>query len=68
MFQDSFSLYSPGLSWNSVCRSGWPQTHRDPPASAFQELGLKVCTVLARLLLGQRSQTESQEKVGCVSP
>jgi hypothetical protein len=22
------------LSWNSLCRLGWPRTHRDPPASA----------------------------------
>jgi hypothetical protein len=21
--------------WNSLCRVGWPQTHRDPPTSAF---------------------------------
>ena len=26
------------LTWNSLCRSGWPQTHRDLPA--FQVLGL----------------------------
>ncbi|GAB1300185.1 Arf-GAP with coiled-coil, ANK repeat and PH domain-containing protein 2 [Apodemus speciosus] len=31
------------VSWNSLCRSGWPRTHRDPPASASQVLGLKVC-------------------------
>jgi hypothetical protein len=31
------------LSWNKFCRPGWPQTHRDLPASAFQVLRLKVC-------------------------
>jgi hypothetical protein len=27
----------------TLCRSCWPQTHRDPPASASWVLGLKVC-------------------------
>ena len=27
----------------------WPQTHRDPPASASRELGLKLCATTARL-------------------
>jgi hypothetical protein len=31
-----------------VCRSGWPQTHRDPPASAPWVLGLKACFTTAR--------------------
>jgi hypothetical protein len=30
-------------AWISICRPGWPQTHRDPPASASQVLGWKVC-------------------------
>ena len=30
----------PWLSWSSPCRSGWPQTHRVPPAFASCELGL----------------------------
>ena len=25
-----------------LCRPGWPRAHRDPPASASQELGLKA--------------------------
>jgi hypothetical protein len=29
---------------NSLCRPGWPWTHRDLPASAFQVQGLKACT------------------------
>lgn len=35
--------------WNKVslgallCRSSWPPTHWDPPASASQMLGLRVC-------------------------
>ena len=36
--------------WNSLCTPGWLRTHRDPPASAFWVLGLKVCTThLARV-------------------
>ena len=27
------------LSFNLLCRPGWPQTHRDPPVSAFLVLG-----------------------------
>jgi len=40
-------LYATQMSWNSLCipcRPGWPQTLRDPPASAFLMLGLKKCT------------------------
>ena len=33
----------------TLCKPGWPQTHRDLPASASQVLGLKVCTTIARL-------------------
>jgi hypothetical protein len=28
---------------DSVCRTGYPPTHRDPPASTSKVLGLKVC-------------------------
>lgn len=32
------------LSWNSICTPGWPtRSHRDPPASASQGLGLQAC-------------------------
>ena len=31
-------------SWNSLCRPGWPRTHRGPPASASLVLRLKACT------------------------
>jgi hypothetical protein len=31
----------PWLSWNSLCRSGWTQTHRDLSASASRVLELK---------------------------
>jgi hypothetical protein len=27
-FQDRVSLYSPWLSWNSLCRPGWPRTQK----------------------------------------
>jgi len=34
----------PWLSWNSLCRPGCPQNHRDSPASASLVLGSKACT------------------------
>ena len=46
-FQDKVSLCSFDLG----CRPGWPQTHRDPPVSAFQVLGLKACVSTAQFLL-----------------
>ena len=33
-----------GCPGTSSCRSCWPQTHRDPPASASRVLGLKAYT------------------------
>jgi hypothetical protein len=36
------------LSWNLLYRPGWPQTHKYPPASAFQVLVLKVWTMTLR--------------------
>ena len=36
----------PGTSFG---RSGWPRTHRDPPASSFQVVGLKACATTAWL-------------------
>jgi hypothetical protein len=41
----------PWLSWNSLCSPGWPQSHRDPSASAFQMLGLKACATPPSLFL-----------------
>ncbi|GAB1294856.1 hypothetical protein APTSU1_001008900 [Apodemus speciosus] len=38
--RQGFSLLS-WLAWNSLCRPGWLQTHRDQSASASQVLGLK---------------------------
>jgi hypothetical protein len=29
----------------ALCRPGWPWTHRDPPASASQALGLKTWAI-----------------------
>jgi hypothetical protein len=39
----------PRLSWKSLCIPGCPWTHRDPPASAFQVLGLKACATSGQL-------------------
>jgi hypothetical protein len=38
-----FRHYLAFQVWNSLCSPGWSETHRDPPASASQVLGLKVC-------------------------
>ena len=38
VFRDMVSL-----ARNSLCRQGWPRTHRDLPASASQVLGSKAC-------------------------
>ena len=35
------------LSWNLLWRPGWPQTQRDPPASASWVLELKACVTTA---------------------
>ena len=40
VFQDGFSVHL-WLSWNSLCRPGWPQTHRDPPASVSLSAEIK---------------------------
>jgi hypothetical protein len=40
---DRVSLCIQWLAWNSLFRSGWPQNHRDPPASASGALKLDVC-------------------------
>ena len=42
---------SYGTSPVTLCRPGWPQTHRDPPASTSRVLGLKVCATTAWLVL-----------------
>jgi hypothetical protein len=49
-FQDRVSLYSPGCSGtHSVDQAGLAL--RNPPASAYQVLGLKACTTTAWLHL-----------------
>jgi pyrrolidone-carboxylate peptidase len=49
-FQDRVSLYSPGCpGTHSVDQAGLEL--RNPPASASQVLGLKVCTTTAWLIL-----------------
>lgn len=36
----------PQMTWNSLCRPGWPWTHNNPPASASWVLEFKVCTTM----------------------
>jgi hypothetical protein len=52
--RQGFSVYR-WLSWNLLCRPGWPWIHRDPPASVSWVLGLKVChhCLVKRGLFGQ---------------
>jgi hypothetical protein len=56
------------LSWNSLWRPGWPQTHQRPlPVSAFRVLRLKACATTARQLghcerqKGKEFQSEGTE-------
>lgn len=40
----SESHSQPKLAWNSLCDSSWHEAHRNPPASAWQVLGLLLLT------------------------
>ena len=70
IFETSFLCVTVYRSWNSPCGPDWPKTHRDPPASASQLLGLKVCApplhILACALECNPCQTWS-EVVWCYS-
>ena len=48
-FQDKLLCSFGACSGTSSCKPGWPQTHRDPPVSAFQVLELKVCSSTTQL-------------------
>lgn len=41
----------PWLSWNLVCRPGWPWAYGDPPTSACRVLRLKACAVILGFVL-----------------
>ena len=45
--RQGFSV-QPWLSWNSICRQGWPWTQRST-CLCVRVLGLKTCTTTARL-------------------
>ena len=47
ILRQDFYIALPG--WNSLCRLGWPETHRDLPASASRTLGLKACATTVQL-------------------
>lgn len=46
LFINKVSLCSSWGAWTQWQRPGWPQPLRDPPASAFQVLRLKVCATM----------------------
>ena len=50
-FETGFLCGFGACPGTSSYRPGWPQTHRDPPASASRVLGLKLCTIITRLSL-----------------
>ena len=70
-FSLSFSFFDTGSPCSSSCpgthlwtsRPGWPWTHRDLPASASWELGLKVCTTMPfpKMFLGSRQSWMSHD-------
>ena len=62
--KQGFSVY-PWLSWNSLSRPNWPQTHRDLPAAASQLLRLKACATTARLIRVLMYETESWKGIHC---
>lgn len=39
-------IVQPLVTQNLLCRSGWAQTRRNPPAFVFWVLELKVCTTM----------------------
>jgi hypothetical protein len=49
LFGGEVSLCHLDLPGNLLCKPGWPQTHRDAPASASQVLELKVCVTTIQL-------------------
>jgi hypothetical protein len=40
------------MSWNSLCRPGWPWIHRHPPSFASRILGLKAWVTMTFLRQG----------------
>ena len=53
------------LSWSSLCRQGWPQIHRHPPASASQVLGVKA---LGRVFKVRSLKESSVVTISCLGP
>jgi hypothetical protein len=49
IFKTSFLCVT--LAILELCRSGWPQTPRDPPLSGSLMLGSKVCTTVPGFIL-----------------
>lgn len=44
IFEMSSHFIISMLAWNTVCGPGWHWTHKTPPASASQVLGLRECS------------------------
>jgi len=62
-FETGFLCVTLAVLERSLCRPGWPRTPRDPPASAFQVLGLKVRSTSTRL--GGHSKYSFQSEPLC---
>ena len=50
-FKTGFLCSFGAWAGTNSCRPGWPQTHKDSPASASWVLGLKACTTTTWLYL-----------------
>jgi hypothetical protein len=48
-FKTRFTVWH-WLSWNLLCKPGWPHTYRDLPSSSSQVLELKVCLAIISFL------------------
>ena len=49
--RNSLFFFFLRLSWNSLCRPGWPRTYKDIPASTSWVLGLMACATTTWIFL-----------------
>ena len=65
VFETGFLCVFEGCSGTSSCRPGWPQTHRDSPASASQVLVLTVCATTPITQLLNKLNSRYRERSYC---